>query len=188
MSSSEHRQEATSEAIVLEGLDDGASNLTRRTALGSIGALAVGSSALATTAAAQVSDNPVPQAAARDRYAIGLERLSAIDGRDGQAVVESLKEISPDFARYLIEFPFGDIYARPGLDLRQREIATIAALTALGHARPQLEVHIAAGLNVGLSQQEIIEIVMQMAVYAGFPAAINGLNAAKTVFDRHPTT
>jgi len=52
----------------------------------------------------------------RDRYAIGLERLSAIDGRDGHAVVESLKEISPDFARYLIEFPFGDIYARPGLD------------------------------------------------------------------------
>ena len=139
-----------------------------------------------TTASAPVSDTPAPQAAAtRDRYALGLERLSAIDGRDGHAVVESLKAISPDFARYLVEFPFGDIYARPGLDLRQREIATIAALTALGTARPQLEVHIAAGLNVGLSQQEISEIVIQMAVYAGFPAAINGLNAAKTVFDRH---
>lgn len=124
----------------------------------------------------------------RDRYAIGLNRLLAIDGRDGETVVEGLKKISPDFARYLIEFPFGDIYARPGLNLRSREIATIAALTALGNARPQLEVHVAAGLNVGLTEQEIIEIIMQMAVYAGFPAAINGLNAAKAVFDRHTTT
>lgn len=123
-----------------------------------------------------------------DRYAVGLDRLRAIDGRDGEAVVEGLKKISPDFARYLIEFPFGDIYARPGLDLRAREIATIAALTALGNARPQLEVHVAAGLNVGLTEQEIIEIIIQMAVYAGFPAAINGLNAAKAVFDRHATT
>lgn len=120
-----------------------------------------------------------------DRYNTGLERLNAIDGRDGEAVVESLKAISPDFARYLVEFPFGDIYARPGLDLRAREIATIAALTALGNARPQLEVHVAAGLNVGLTREEIVEIVMQMAVYAGFPAAINGLVAAKAVFDRH---
>ncbi|MCC4257982.1 MULTISPECIES: carboxymuconolactone decarboxylase family protein [Sphingomonadaceae] len=187
--SNSERQETPAEASALAESQVETSHLTRRTALGSLGVLAVGSSALASTATAQTGDNPVPQAGAvRDRYAIGLERLSAIDGRDGHAVVESLKEISPDFARYLIEFPFGDIYARPGLDLRQREIATIAALTALGNARPQLEVHIAAGLNVGLSQQEIIEIVMQMAVYAGFPAAINGLNAAKTVFDRHPTS
>lgn len=121
----------------------------------------------------------------RDRYAVGLDRLRAIDGRDGEAVVEGLKKIAPDFARYLIEFPFGDIYARPGLDLRAREIATIAALTALGNARPQLEVHVAAGLNVGLTEEEIVEIIMQMAVYAGFPAAINGLNAAKAVFVRH---
>ncbi|QEP92724.1 carboxymuconolactone decarboxylase family protein [Klebsiella pneumoniae] len=84
----------------------------------------------------------------------------------------------PDFARYLIEFPFGDIYAVPWLDLRSREIATIAALTALGNAEPQLKVHIAAGLNVGLTQEEITEAIMQMAVYAGFPAALNGLFAA----------
>jgi len=120
-----------------------------------------------------------------NRYAIGLNKLNEIDGRDGEAVVEGLKQISPDFARYVVEFPFGDIYARPGLDVRQREIATIAALTALGYAGPQLEVHVAAGLNVGLTEQEVVEVIIQMAVYAGFPAAINGLNAAKAVFDRH---
>ena len=120
-----------------------------------------------------------------ERYITGQEMLQRVDGHGGEAVVNSLKDIAPDFARYLIEFPFGDIYARPGLDLRSREIATIAALTALGNAAPQLKVHIAAGLNVGLTQEEITEAIMQMAVYAGFPAALNGLFAAKEVFAAH---
>lgn len=120
-----------------------------------------------------------------ERYTIGREMLQRVDGKGGDAVVNSLKDIAPDFARYLIEFPFGDIYARPGLDLRSREIGTIAALTALGNAAPQLKVHIAAGLNVGLTQEEITEVIMQMAVYAGFPAALNGLFAAKEVFAAH---
>ncbi|MPT44725.1 MAG: carboxymuconolactone decarboxylase family protein [Klebsiella sp.] len=120
-----------------------------------------------------------------ERYITGQEMLQRVDGHGGEAVVNSLKDIAPDFARYLIEFPFGDIYARPGLDLRSREIATIAALTALGNAAPQLKVHIAAGLNVGLTQEEITEVIMQMAVYAGFPAALNGLFAAKAVFATH---
>ncbi len=121
-----------------------------------------------------------------DRYARGQRALAEIDGAAGQAVVDSLADIAPDFARYLFEFPFGDIYSRPGLDLRSREIATIAALAALGHAVPQLKVHIRAGLNVGLTQTEIVEILMQMAVYAGFPAALNGLFAAREVFVDKP--
>ncbi len=100
-------------------------------------------------------------------------------------MVASLADIAPDFARYLLEFPFGDIYCRPGLDLRAREIATIAALTALGNAAPQLKVHVAAGLNVGLTREEIVEIIMQMAVYSGFPAALNGLTAARDAFAAH---
>lgn len=125
---------------------------------------------------------PVQLGAQDDRYARGAKALAEIDGAGGAKVVAALADIAPDFARYLIEFPFGDIYSRPGLDLRAREIATIAALTALGHAVPQLKVHVAAGLNVGLSRDEIVEIIMQMAVYAGFPAALNGLFAAKEVF------
>lgn len=117
-----------------------------------------------------------------DRYQRGLEKLNEVDGEAGVRVVESLADIAPDFARYMIEFPFGDIYSRPGLDLKSREIAVIAALTALGNATPQLKVHIHAGLNVGLSREEIVEIIMQMAVYAGFPAALNGLFAAREVF------
>lgn len=117
-----------------------------------------------------------------ERYITGQKMLQQVDGKGGEAVVNSLKDIAPDFARYLLEFPFGDIYARPGLDLRSREIATVAALTAMGNAAPQLKVHIAAALHVGLTQEEIIEVIMQMAVYAEFPAALNGLFAAKEVF------
>ena len=120
-----------------------------------------------------------------ERFIIGQEMLQKVDGKGGDAVVESLQDIAPDFAQYLIEFPFGDIYSRPELDLRSREIATVAALTALGNAAPQLKVHIGAALHVGLTQDEIIEVIMQMAVYAGFPAALNGLFAAKEVFASH---
>ena len=120
-----------------------------------------------------------------ERYATGLNILRQVDGKSGEVVLESLRDIAPDFARYLIEFPFGDIYARPGLDLKSREIAVVAALTALGNASPQLKVHISAALHVGCTQEEIVEVIMQMAVYAGFPAALNGLCAAREVFAVH---
>ncbi|WP_417694213.1 carboxymuconolactone decarboxylase family protein [Roseibium sp.] len=128
------------------------------------------------------SENPTPSASNDSRHERGLRALAEIDGEGGQKVVDALADIAPDFARYLVEFPFGDIYSRPGLATRDREIATIAALTALGHSAPQLEVHIQAGLNVGLSREEIVEVIMQMAVYSGFPTALNGLFAAKRVF------
>jgi 4-carboxymuconolactone decarboxylase len=117
-----------------------------------------------------------------DRYERGLEKLKEIDGEAGERVIESLKDIAPDLARYTIEFPFGDVYRRPGLDLKSREIATVAALTALGNTAPQLKVHIHGALNVGCSRREIVEVIIQMAVYAGFPAALNGMFAAKEVF------
>lgn len=119
-----------------------------------------------------------------DRYVRGWAKLKEIDGQAGENVIESLQDIAPDFARLLIEFPFGDIYSRPGLDLKMRELAVVAALTAMGNAAPQLKVHIHGARNVGCSRQEIVEVIMQMAVYAGFPAALNGLFAAKEIFSQ----
>jgi 4-carboxymuconolactone decarboxylase len=116
------------------------------------------------------------------RHQRGLERLHAVDGPAGVQVVESLAAAFPDFARYVVEYPFGDVYARPGLGLREREIATVAALCALGNAAPQLRVHLHAALHVGCTPAEIVEVVMQMSVYAGFPAALNGLAAVREVF------
>ena len=116
------------------------------------------------------------------RFQRGWEKLREIDGEAGKRVIAALDDIAPDFARYVIEFPFGDIYSRPQLDLKTREMGVVAALTALGNAAPQLKVHIHGALNVGCSREEVVEIIMQMAVYAGFPAALNGLFAAKDVF------
>jgi 4-carboxymuconolactone decarboxylase len=123
-----------------------------------------------------------------ERRERGLRRLQEVDPEQVGRIVAGLRDIAPDFADYLIEFAFGDIHARPGLDLKTRQIATVAALTALGTAPAQLKVHIGGALHVGCSRQEIVEVIMQMAVYAGFPAALNGLAAAKEVFAEQTAT
>jgi len=112
----------------------------------------------------------------------GRRLLNEIDGAAGEAVIAGLQDIAPDFAELLFEFPFGDIYAREALSLRDREIATVAALSAMGTAPKQLGVHVHGALNVGVTREEIVEVMMQMAVYAGFPAALNALAVAKDVF------
>ncbi|MGR3969724.1 carboxymuconolactone decarboxylase family protein [Shewanella sp. 1180_01] len=116
------------------------------------------------------------------RYMQGLAKLTEIDGEAGEKVINSLANICPDLGKYIIEYPFGDIYQREGLDLKTRELVTVAALTALGHCQPQLNVHINGALNVGCAPQEIVEVILQMSVYAGFPAALNGMFVAKAVF------
>ncbi|WP_146446937.1 carboxymuconolactone decarboxylase family protein [Vibrio cyclitrophicus] len=123
----------------------------------------------------------------QSRFETGLERLNHIDGEAGQQVIESLQDICPDLAKYTIEYPFGDIYSRTCLDLKSREIATVAALTALGNCAPQLKVHLNAALNVGCSEEEIKEVILQMSVYAGFPSALNGMFAFKEVLAERNT-
>ena len=81
------------------------------------------------------------------RFERGARKLAEVDGEAGQQVIAALQDVAPDLARYVIEFGFGDIYSRPGLDLRTRELATVAALTAIGHAQPQLKVHVNGALK-----------------------------------------
>ncbi|GAA3725165.1 carboxymuconolactone decarboxylase family protein [Sphingomonas cynarae] len=116
------------------------------------------------------------------RYERGLAQLEAVSGPHGAQVVKSLADIAPDLGRYIVEFAYGDIFARPGLDMKTRELATVAALTAMGTATPQLKVHMQAALHVGADRREIIETVMQMIPYAGFPAALNAVAVARDVF------
>jgi len=118
----------------------------------------------------------------------GEAALSEITGGTGTAVVESLKDIAPDLAEWIISFSYGDVMARPGLDKRSRQFSTVAALTAMGTAMPQLKVHIHGALNVGCEPNEIVEVILQMAVFAGFPAAINGVNVAREVFQESGIT
>ena len=116
------------------------------------------------------------------RYDRGLGSMRAIFGPEIDSALQGLAATSPDLARCLVEFPFGDIYPRPGLDVKTREMLTVAALTVLGYPQPELREHIRGALNVGCTRDEILEIILQMAVYAGFPAALEAVKTAASVF------
>jgi len=108
-----------------------------------------------------------------DYATIGRKKLLEIDGEAGVKVEEAVNVVCPDLARYLIEYSFGEIYARDRLDNTMKELAVVAALTAMGTAAPQLRVHIHAALHVGCTPEEIREVIIQMCGYAGFPATLN---------------
>lgn len=116
-------------------------------------------------------------------YDDGKKTIETLNPGAGAEMEAFLKTIAPDFAELFFKFPFGSLYSRKELDLRSREIATIAALVTKGTAPSELKTHIQCGLNVGLTRQEIVEIIMQMSVYAGFPEAIAGLEVAKKTFE-----
>lgn len=121
-----------------------------------------------------------PENIARRQH--GQDVLSRIDGHLGEAVIDSLAEINPALGHHVAAFAFGDIYDRPGLDPRSRQLVTLGALTALGGCEPQLKVHIHAALNVGLTREEVTEALLHAAVYCGFPRALNATFAARDVF------
>jgi 4-carboxymuconolactone decarboxylase len=116
------------------------------------------------------------------RYDRGLGTMKTIFGPGIESALKKLAATSPDLARCLVEFPFSDIYPRAGLDLKTREMLTVAALTVLGYAQAELKEHIRGAMNVGCSRDEILEIILQMAVYAGFPAALEAVRTAASVF------
>lgn len=126
-----------------------------------------------------------PNLSTAERHALGLANLQRIDGVAGERVITALQDIAPDLARYIVDFAFGEIYARPGLDLLSRELVTIAALGAMGSATPQLKVHVHGFLNVGGSVLQLREAIIQLAAYAGFPRAINMALAAQEVLAEH---
>jgi 4-carboxymuconolactone decarboxylase len=184
-----------------------------------------------------------------DRHDVGLEALERLGGPDAAASILAAADIAPDLVQFAIDFAFGEVLSRPGLDLRTRELCTVAALSALGHAEPQLKWHIEAALYVGAGQAEvdqvrrianqyahqsdsvidlhgpldpvtrelatvalltairgqaalkrhlraartagasreqIVHVLEQMAIYAGFPAALNGVAAAREAFAETP--
>lgn len=181
-----------------------------------------------------------------DRHDIGLAAIEKLGGPDAAAPILAARDIAPDLVRFAIDFAFGEVLSRPGLDIRTRELCTVAALAALGQAAPQLAWHSGAALYVGAQQREIdevtriaqtyvgpsgtgvdghgslddltrelatvalltavgtrpaalkhhlrsalsagasreqiVHVLEQMAIYAGFPAALNGVSAAREVF------
>jgi 4-carboxymuconolactone decarboxylase len=117
-----------------------------------------------------------------DRRRRGRAAIAALHGAVGLGYVDRLAQVSPEMADLLLAYPYGSVYARPGLGLRDRQIATIAALATLGGAEHELSIHVRSALRVGLTRAEIVEIVLQMTVYAGFPRALAALHAVAAAF------
>ncbi|GKT04113.1 carboxymuconolactone decarboxylase family protein [Furfurilactobacillus entadae] len=113
----------------------------------------------------------------------GQKRLQEVDANAATSVMTALADIAPDVATYIEEFAFGDIYSRPGLSLKQRELITITSLLTQGDTAAQLRVHINGCLNVGLSRQEVVEAIIQCLPYVGFPKVLNALTVTKQVFN-----
>lgn len=116
------------------------------------------------------------------RFERGSKKINELMENADQGVLKGLGKVAPDLADYVIEFVFGDLYSRSGLDLKTKQILTVTMLATLGNAKPQLAYHIKCALNIGITREEIIHIMTHLAGYAGFPAALNGVTTAKEVF------
>src|SRR5690625_207449 len=129
---------------------------------------------------------------AKDRYQKGIDKIQELtqSGDDNPTgfmdIGEGFKDIAPDLSKYVVEFAFGDIYSRPGLDNKQKVLATITALVAQG--KPQIEMHIKTGLSVGLTPEQIVGCVVHLIPYAGFPSVLNALSAVQKVFKERGIT
>lgn len=116
-----------------------------------------------------------------ERYKRGWDIIGQVDGEAGQRILDDVGSLSPAMAKHIIEYAYGDVWASPVLDLKQRKLATVAGLIALGHCQPELKVHMKGMLSVGWTREELIELIVHMAVYVGFPMALDALRVAEEV-------
>lgn len=117
-----------------------------------------------------------------ERYERGLELLKRMLGeKAAERTRERWRQLSPDFERYVIEFLSGEIWSRTGLPLKIKSLCTVSALAALGRSQG-LELNIRMALGNGATREEIAETILQLAPYAGFPAAWEALQIAEKVF------
>lgn len=119
-----------------------------------------------------------------ENYEKGIDILNKMTDDDGMIGIKSLKKVFPDFGDKMVEFGFGQIYSRPNLELKLREVVTITALITQG-AFEQLEFHIRSAIKIGLKREEILEIILQCAVYVGFPKACSALGIAGQIFEKN---
>ena len=120
--------------------------------------------------------------AREDRLSLGVRTRERIMGPGVAPGTPATQELAPFFSRWVYESVFGDLYARPQLDLKTRVLLTLVALSVQGRMA-QLRGYIGASLNLGWTREEIVEAIVQLAPYQGVPATHDALAAAKEVFD-----
>ncbi|WP_338932469.1 carboxymuconolactone decarboxylase family protein [Streptomyces netropsis] len=124
--------------------------------------------------------------AADDRMERGLETIRRIERAERPGVLDGFSDVAPGFGEIIVGYAFGDICSRPGLETPTRQLVTVAALTTLGNAAPQLSFHVRGARNVGCTRQDIVETVMHLCPYAGFPATVEALKVVAAVFQAEP--
>lgn len=130
---------------------------------------------------------------ATDRYQKGVKTIQNFtvehseENPTGEMVIgDQYKDLAPDLAKYVVEFAYGEIYARPGIDNKQKVITTISSLVSQG--MPQIEIHIKSGLAAGLTPEEIVGCIVHLIPYTGFPKVLNALKIAQKVFEERGIT
>ena len=124
-----------------------------------------------------------------EEFAVDLEEAAAefrmlyYGAENNPEPPAAMMELAPDVMRLVDAVVYGEIYNRPGVDLRTRSLCTIAALVVLGHSPQMIKRHITGALHIGVTQEEISEIIAQMVFYGGMPAAVNAFRIAKETFD-----
>ena len=116
------------------------------------------------------------------RYERGVEVLNHVKAQSVIDLADSLAGISPELGYQTVAWAYGDIYSRPALTPRDRQLCTLAMLTSQGGEETELRAHIPLALEVGLTPDEIVEVFLHAAVYCGFPRAINATQVAKKIF------
>ncbi|CAN5915401.1 hypothetical protein BH11PSE3_BH11PSE3_38780 [soil metagenome] len=117
-------------------------------------------------------------------YQRGMAQIRTQLGPMADSYIRNIKALAPEFAWVNVTFPFAELYPRNVVDLKTRELCTVAALTVQGFSLPELKLHLKAALRCGASRAEVAEIITQMIAYCGFPAATNALMTMKEVFDQ----
>ena len=135
--------------------------------------------------ASSEADSHAEHDEASAEYQRGMEEIRKQLGPMADSYIQKIKALAPEFAWVNVTFPFGELYTREVLDLKTRELCTVAALTVQGFSLPQLKLHVDAALRSGASRDEVIEVITQMIAYAGFPAATNALMTAQAAFQDH---
>lgn len=124
----------------------------------------------------------------KERYQKGIEKIQEFTLKHNDTnpagemdIGEGFKDIAPDLSKYVVEFAFGDIYSRSGLDNKQKVLCTISSLVSQG--MPQIQLHVNSGLTVGLTPEEIVGCIVHLIPYVGFPRVLNALKVAEKVFE-----
>jgi 4-carboxymuconolactone decarboxylase len=117
-----------------------------------------------------------------DRYRRGAEVLDEIHGQSIFDLVDDLQDISPEMGYQVVAWAYGEMYSRPNLSHRDRQLVTLGMLTSQGGEESELRAHIPLALEVGVTPDEIIEVFLHSIAYCGFPRAINGTKVAKQIF------